>query len=252
MPVVRTPRRRLSLGQVGCGPMLIVLPILLALVAGVGGLAIGICAVVAPGEGPLGGFLNDLANVDTEDLPGDARNFDPFEALPAVQAYAGEGTELVEIELRLVRRDGTMDLKADYTPKPDVDYTFVKAVARPSDAPPPGAGGANTGPWYETIEVRAYEPGQRRRRTTIGGSTNTVVDYTNKGMEREVSGARSGAVETVPAPACAVSNLFDAAIAQGAPEDAVAYVTYDAEGYEFRITGLGVSLEFDHDCRLRE
>ncbi len=244
MPVVRTPRRRFTFG-----PWLIMLPIVLAAVAGISGLAIGVCSVIAPGEGPLGGFLNDIAGVETADLPGDARAFDGFGELAGVQAYAGSDTQLVEIELALVRRDGTMDLKAEYTPKPDATYTFVREVPRPSDAPPPGAGGANVGPWYETVSIRAYEPGQRRRRTTIGGSTNSVVTYTNKGMERDTSDARSGEVATVPPPACSVASMFDAAIARGAPEDAVAHVTYNADGYEFRISGLGIALDFDHECR---
>lgn len=247
MPVVRTPRRRFNFG-----PALILLPILIAAVAGIGGLAVGICSIVSPGEGPLGALLNDIAGVDTRDLPGDARNFDPFGSLTVVQDYAGEGAELVEIEVSVVRRDGTMDLKAEYSPKPDADYTFVREVPRPSDAPPPGAGGANVGPWHEIITIRAYEPGQRRRRTTIGGGTNSVVTYTNKGMERDVSDVRSGEVGTVPPPACRISEFFDDAIAEGVPPDAVANITYDVDGYEFRVTGLPVRLEFDHDCSLKD
>lgn len=252
MPVVRYQRRRLGFGRIGCGPMLIAGPILLALVAGIGGVAVAVCTVVAPGEGPLGGLFNDLAGVETRDLPGDAEFFDPIDALPEVQAYAGEGAQLVEIEMRLIRIDGTMDLEADYSPQPDTEYTFVREVARPSDAPPPGAGGANTGPWFETIEVRAYEPGQRRRRTTTGGGTNTSVTYVNKGLERTVSDPESGEVETVGAPICSVTEMFAEAVERGAPDDAVAYVTYNAEGYEFRISGVGIFLEFDRHCALRE
>lgn len=243
MPVVRTPRRRFNLGQ-----WLITLPILLAAVAGIGGLAVGLCTMIGPGEGFLGGILNDVAGVDTADLPGDARAFDPFAAVPAVAAYAGDGAELVEIDVRLVRADGTMDLKASYSPKPDVTYRFAREVERPANAPPPGAGGANIGPWYETINIRAYEPGQRRRRTTIGGSTNTTVTYTNKGMERDVQDPRSGAVETLPTPRCSIEAMFAEAIREGAPADAVANVSYDADGYEFSISGIGIDFEYGHDC----
>lgn len=246
MPVVRTPRRRFNLG-----PWLITLPILLAAVAGIGGLAVGLCSVIAPGEGFLGGILNDISGVETADLPGDARAFDPFAAVPAVAAYAGDGSEIVKIDVRLVRADGTMDLKASYSPKPDVTYRFAREVERPSNAPPPGAGGANTGPWYETIDVRAYEPGQRRRRTTIGGNTNSTVTYTNKGLERDTQAPRSGVIETLPAPRCSIQDMFADAIAEGAPADAVANVTYDADGYEFTISGLGIDIEYDHDCTRR-
>ncbi|HMO95254.1 MAG TPA: hypothetical protein PKD27_03980 [Tepidiformaceae bacterium] len=154
--------------------------------------------------------------------------------------------------MRLIRADGTMDLKPEYSPKPHTDYTFVREVPRPSDAPPPGAGGANTGPWYETVEIRAYEPGQTRRRITTGGNINSDVRYKNKGMEREVSRPRSGEVDTVGIPACSVADFFAEAIARGAPADAVANVTYDADGYEFRISGLAIRLDFGHDCRLKD
>lgn len=246
MPVVRARRSRFRLG-----PWLIALPIALGALAGVAGLVVGVCVAISPGEGPIGDLINDLGGVDTTEIQGDPRTYDPFAALPAVQAYAGDEVELVEVEVRLVRADGTLDLKAGYTPQPEVTYTFVAEVARPDDAPPPGAGGANAGPWYETVEVRAYEPGQRRRRTTMGGGTNTIVNYTNKGMERTVSEPVSGLVDVLSPPACAISDLFAVAIASGAPADAVANVTYSTAGYEFSITGVGVNLEFGHDCSLR-
>jgi hypothetical protein len=142
-------------------------------------------------------------------------------------------------------------LKPEYSPKPYTDYKFVREVPRPGNAPPPGAGGANTGPWYETVDIRAYEPGARRRRVT-SGSTNSDVRYTNKGMERSVSGPRSGEVQTVSIPACSVADFFTEAIARGAPAAAVANVTYDADGYEFRISGLAIRLNFGDDCSLKE
>lgn len=246
MPVVRARRSRFRLG-----PWLIGLPIALGALAGLAGLVVGVCVAISPGEGPIGDLINDLGGIDTTEIDGDARAYDPFAALPAVQDYAGEGAELSAIEVRFVRADGTLDLKAGYTPQPEVTYTFVDEVPRPEDAPPPGAGGANSGPWYKTIEVRAYEPGQRRRRTTTGGGTNTSISYTNKGMERTVSGPANGQFDVVPPPACAIEDLFAVAIANGAPADAVATVRYGTAGYEFSITGVGVNLAFGRDCALR-
>ncbi|MGH7751476.1 MAG: hypothetical protein ACREN5_01555 [Gemmatimonadales bacterium] len=214
------------------------MPILLALVAGVAGLAIGVCAFVAPGEGPLGAALDRLGGVDTRVVPGDARRFDPFGALPEVAEYAGGGAKLVSIEVALVRADGTMDLKADYKPSPHVTYRFVREVERPDDAPPPGAGGANTGPWYQPVQVEASEPGQRRRRTRVGAGGSSVVDYVNKGMERTTSTVVSGEQRIVELPGCSIADMFRLAIERGAPADAVAHVTYDRHGYGLRITGL--------------
>ncbi|MFN0146395.1 MAG: hypothetical protein ACKVT1_07795 [Dehalococcoidia bacterium] len=214
--------------------------------------ALSVCA--ATGSDPADSLLGLVGlddGVDTREAPGDARAFDPLAALPEIAAYAGEGARLISVEIALVRADGTLDLKASYTPKPQVTYTFAREIPRPADAPPPGAGGANTGPWHEPVEVRVYEPGQRRRRTTTSGGVRRTVDYVNKGMERDVGEASAAAVAFVETPACRIAEFWKAAIAQGAPADGVARITYDADGYDFAVTGFRVSLRFGADCALK-
>ncbi len=228
----------------------VLLLVAIGLLFGLTGLVAGVCAVVAPERVPFMGLVEQLGGADTRDLPGDARAFDPFAALPAVADHAGPGARLVSIEVSLVRADGTLDLKASYTPKPSVEYTFAREVPRPGNAPPVGAGGTSNGPWHQEITIRAYEPGQRRQRTTTGGDVSTTVRYTNKGLDRTSSAPSSAPVTFVEAPACSLASLWEVAKTRGAPADAVARITYDAKGYRFSITGTRVSLEFDATCAL--
>ena len=226
---------------------MIVAGISMGILVAIGGFVIGIWAAIDPTGNPVADiFLGDV-EVETTGLPGDARAFDPFEALPAVTEYAGEGARLVSIEVGLVRSDGTQDLEANYTPQPDTTYTFAREVPRPEDAPPPGAGGANTGAWFEEVTVRAYEPGQRRQVTTTTGNRRTTIRYTNKGMERTEADPAVATPAFVEAPACDITDLWAVAIEQGAPADGVARVTYDADGYQFSVTGF-VLLQFDQGC----
>ncbi len=200
------PRRRGS--RVG---WLIFLVFAFVLLVGVGGVILSVCVATGQDD-PLSGLLGLDDDVETRAIEGDARRFDPFRGLAAAQAFAGEGARLVEIGVALVRADGTMDLKASFTPRPDTTYTFVREVPRPASAPPPGAGGANIGPWHETIKIRAYEPGQTRQRTTTEGGIQRTVRYENKGFDLTTEPATScSSARPVPSP-CWVS---DAAAACG-------------------------------------
>ncbi len=83
---------------------------------------------------------------------GQPERFDPFTAIGAIQTQIGAGAELVEIRAMYVKSDGTQDLMNDaYFAQ--ADYTFVKEVPAPEDAPPVGAGGSATGRWYQRFDV---------------------------------------------------------------------------------------------------
>lgn len=229
---------------------------------GLGAAALGVWVAFSPFDNPItnrffGDDVDSLldvlnSSVDTTEVPGDPGAFEPYAAYPQVRAYAGPGAELVEIEVSLVRADGTLDLEATYSPKPDVTYTFVRVVPRPANAPPPGATGTSSDEWHERVTVRAYEPGQRRQRTEQKGNVRTTVQYTNKGMERDADEPSSQPVTTIPAPACDIREFWKAAIAAGAPSDGVARVRYDEDGYRFTVSGYGVNLAFDAGCVLRQ
>lgn len=198
--------------------------------------------------GPL--FESGFGMVDTRPVPGDAANFEPFTALPEVFEYAGAGAELVSIDLRYVRSDGTMDLTAE-SYQPRVEYVFVRPAAPPADAPPIGAGGSTTGQWYERVTIEAYKPGQWRHVTTISGGVSTEYSYMNQGMERDIASPTSTKSTVIARPECSLAAMWEAAKKQDAPQDAVAIITYNAQGYDFRISALSISLHFDTDCRLR-
>lgn len=196
-------------------------------------------------------FISGFGMADTRPVPGDASRFDPIASLPEIKAYAGENVQLISIDAYYVRSDGTMELTADYSPSPNVEYKFVREVPRPADAPPVGAGGANTGPWYEPITIEASKPGQWFTVSRTGGGSRTTYSYMNQGMEREVDSPDDGLSDQIVAdPACSFAGLWQQAIKHDAPRDAVATIEYDVSGYNFNISGLSIYLTFDTNCQL--
>jgi hypothetical protein len=182
-------------------------------------------------------------------VPGDAAHFDPITAFDEVQKFAGEGVMLLSMDAVYVRSDGTLDLTAEAY-RPTVSYEFVRKMTEPpTNAPPVGAGGSVTDEWFEPIEVELSRPGQGYTLRS-GGSE---VSYVNQGMERDPGTAVNRlSQETIDAPQCSLAKLWEAAIAEDAPRDAVATIRYDADGYTFNISDMSISLEFTPDCELVE
>jgi hypothetical protein len=195
------------------------------------------------------GALRAMHGIETRELEGvDPQRYEPFANFERARQFAGEGAELVEIRIFGVRRDGTLDLKATYTPAPDAEYKFVRRLAQPPpNAPPVGAGGTVTGAWWEPVSVRVSEPGQRRRIT----SGNSRIDYVNRGMERRPDQPTTSTPTTLPAPACSLLALWQQALIRGAPPDAVARVEYTKDGYSFAIQGTPVNFRLGPDCQPR-
>jgi hypothetical protein len=213
-------------------------------------IAIPIAIIVFVIFGVIPFFENGGGNADTREVPGDAAHFDPVASYSSVLNYAGTGAELVSVDAYYVRSDGTVELNASYSPAPYVNYNFVRKLDKaPPNAPPIGAGGANTAPWYEPVEIHLYQPGQWRQ-VTSGGSSYT---YVNKGMERSVDDPVNGLRNpVVPPPACPYAKLWSVALTKDAPAEAVAIIRYNADGYDFSISGLSVYLKFDMACKLTE
>jgi hypothetical protein len=255
------PRRRRGRAGclIGCGvAALVLVPLVLVFVFAILP-ALGI--VGGPGFiGPLGGLLNAEPmlkrefNIEMRDLEGaDPQRYDPFDYYARVHDFAGTDADLVEIRLTGVRSDGTLDLTATYTPAPRADYLFQRKLGQPpASAPPVGAGGSASGDWYEPVEVEVYRPGQRRRVSRTGGSSSVSIQYTNRGMEREIKAPEAAGEATVAAPPCKLTALWEEAIARGAPASAVAVIEYTADGYRFAISGTAFSYSFDTDCRIKE
>jgi hypothetical protein len=228
----------------------------IALVVGVGGFALGMLSIFSPNTANStfaslfdGVFGN--TKPETRTVPGNANAFDPIAAFEAVKTFAGSNVQLVSIEASQVRRDGTLDLTASYRPAPYVTYRFVRAVARPTNAPPVGAGGTRDGPWFETITIDAYEPGQHRRVKQTTASHRRTYTYVNEGMTRAIGEPSTGSdiERIVAAPRCSLVELWAIAIKSGAPQQAVARINYDAKGYRFSISGTKLNLAFDATCQ---
>jgi hypothetical protein len=255
------PRRRGGRGGclIGCGiAALVIVPLAAVLVL----VVLPVFGVIgAPGFlGRFGEFLNTEAalrrefKIELRDLEGaDPARYDPFGYYAAVRDFAGTGAELVKIRLVGVRSDGTLDLNATYTPEPRADYLFQRRLSEPpANAPPIGAGGSVTGEWYEPVEIAVYRPGQRRSVSRQGGGSSVTIQYTNRGMERRIEEPVATGEVTISAPGCALTALWEQAVARGAPSGAVAVIEYTAGGYEFSITGTAFRYRFGTDCRMRE
>lgn len=193
---------------------------------------------------------------DTQPIPANttADAFDPVAALPGVRSFAGDGALLAEIYATSVRPDGTINLNATYTPAPYVDYQFYRPVPRPDDAPPIGAGGTSDGQWYEPIEISAYQPGRMSQISSTGGGVSVRTQFVNQGLARDADDPTTSVSfdtdDSLLDPACSFAELWRLALSQGAPQEAVATISYDSSGYDFAISGV-LSLRFDRDCKLR-
>ena len=176
----------------------------------------------------------------------DPSRYDAVASVAEVGRFVGPGAELVDMECRGVREDGTIDLNQTWG---SCEYDFVRQLAEPpADAPPVGAGGSPDGRWFVATRVNVYQPGQWRHVTT--GSSE--YDYQHQGMEKSdgtPSGTPSG--EAIPAPACKFADLWAIAKQNGAPSGAVADIDYDKDGYEFDIRDAGVDLDFGTDCAVK-
>lgn len=184
---------------------------------------------------------------ETIEYSGNPAAFDPVKAYDEVHAHAGLGTVLTEIEAFFVRPDGTMDLTATYKPAPRTTYEFFRTLdTPPEDAPPIG-----DGTWYEKVTIKAYEPGQGRHVTSMGGDFNMEYYYENKGLDKDTGSPSSNKPdEAIAPPTCHFSQIWEGAIAEGISDQTVANITYDEDGYEFRIMGTVTRLEFDQNCQL--
>ena len=245
-----TVRRR----RTGCALLSVVIGLLIVL--GIfGAVAVGVLAVAAPNMlSNLVGGIAGVQTLQTRAVPGTASSFDPISSFEAAREFAGPDAQFISLRASNVRSDGTLDLTATYSPAPRVDYKFAREIPRPADAPPVGAGGTGTGPWYEPVTVEAYRPGQRRQITTQSGGSRVTFQHVNEGLTRSVSAASTSLDgKLVDAPQCAFKNLWQTALEANskAQKDAVAIISFDSDGYDFVISGLGVSLHFDMDCRLK-
>ena len=176
----------------------------------------------------------------THPIPGDAAKFDPIASYADIAKFAGDNVQIERIDMKFVKSDGTLDLTASYGA--EVDYRFVHILDNaPDNAAPLGAGGKPGGTYAERIYVTLAKPGQ-------AGSAKD--QWYNFGMSRQVIPAQLLTEPTAQLPACSAKQLWDAAIKNDAPANAVATIDYRSDGYTFDIKDTSVHLHFDTSCNL--
>ena len=180
----------------------------------------------------------------TRPPPGDAAKFDPITSYADVAKFAGDNVQVEYISMEFVKSDGTMDLTADYGA--EASYRFAHILDKaPDNGAPLGAGGKPGGTYAELINVNVDKP---RLEGTTSGTTH--YDWYNFGMSRTVIPAQPLTEPTAAPPTCSTKQLWDAAIKNDAPANAVATIYYSSDGYAFDIKDTSVHLLFDTSCNL--
>ena len=176
----------------------------------------------------------------TRPLPGDATKFDVLATYPDIVKFAGDGVQLLDISMKFVKPDGTLDLTAGYGAT--VSYRFAHLLdAAPGNAAPLGAGGKPGGTYADLVDITVKQPAMS------GGAKN---QYYNFGMTRIDVPARPLTDTIAAAPTCSLKQLWDVALKHDAPANAVATIRYDSDGYQFNIADTSVYLQFDTACNL--
>jgi hypothetical protein len=185
--------------------------------------------------------------VNTKPVPGDAANFDLIAGMPEIYEWIGADAELKDLYATGVRSDGTMDLFANYTSI--VSLTFVRPTQANNDLPL-GAGGSESDIAYEEVDVDIFTPNQMRTSSSSSNGMRTRFSYINRGALIEVDGTTNTKPITLFMPTCSFADLWAIAIENDVPENAVAAISYDNYGYDFRIIDTNYDLEFSQDCEL--
>jgi hypothetical protein len=185
-------------------------------------------------------YINGYLVRGTRPLPGDAAKYDVLATYPDIVKFAGDGVQLLDISMKFVKPDGTLDLTAGYGAT--VSYRFAHLLdSVPGNAAPLGAGGKPDGAYADLVDITVKQPGM------AGG---TKDQYYNFGMTRINIPERPLTDTIAEAPTCSPKQLWDIALKHDAPANAVATIRYDSDGYQFNIADTQVYLQFDTACNL--
>jgi|GEM_PF-6769899 len=180
----------------------------------------------------------DTCNKNTSGIPGDMRQYDPIKNLPKIQQFAGKDVKLANIKAVYVKSDGTMDIKAKYSP--NVTYLFVKKINEIIDKDVPiGVKDKRTINTVEEITIKVTKPYYY---------TNLANDSTHRfpGMERYARKTSNNYEKLIAdTPKIGFDKIWEMALKQDVPENAVAMIEYDNKGYHFYIDDTNIDLYFD-------
>ena len=171
-------------------------------------------------------------------IAGDESAFNPINEFVHAQGLAEDG-QFYRMTATYVMNNGTLDLTADY--EPTVVYEFTGGEV--DDGTPIGAGGKKT----QFIRVRVTEFGFEQ----TGSVGNETYYDLNLGMRKsEYAWESLKDIRPTEPPKCQLVEFWDHATTKGAPVDAVAIITYDADGYHFSIDKTEYSYRFGKDCQV--
>lgn len=165
-------------------------------------------------------------------VPGSASSFDPIARYGDIVSFAGSDLQLTRLQADYVLSNGTIDLYANYNPS--VDYYFAREIDPPGGRKPIGVGSTPEGQYFETVYVTVEED---EFPFTMDRSNFTSTTPEEKTF--------------APAPTCSFATLWEVALERGAPQSAVAKISYDDDGYDFTIDGTTTRLEFDMNCEVK-
>ena len=210
----------------GCVSLLVILLMIAAL-------GVFIFAMIVGPEVLRDGSLSNLKQP--------AERFDPIQALPDVGAMMGPSTRYWQFMAQGVRSDGTVDLTADYAPL----VTYQSFAESASTGAPLGAPGQAA---MQLVIVHAMRPGWHVASRDSDGTSWRL----SRGLERSQIPwhAHTTGLPTSSSPTCPLAKLWEQAIAQGTPADAVAQIVHNAQGYRFTIEGTSIEHRFDQGCSL--
>lgn len=165
----------------------------------------------------------------------DQTRFDPILAKDVVTEFAGPDVSFASMSASNIRSDGTQDFSNEEYP-PLTTYTFV---GKAKSAAPVGVIAQNV----PGVEISVRRKGVHTTRPRAG-QTNFHYHF---GLARRES--NSSGLGTSAFPTCSFKELWEKAIAKGAPKDAVATIVY-AGAYSFGISGTPHNFQFDQSCKL--
>jgi len=175
----------------------------------------GILALLIIGVGAVLFLSSDNSTSPPPTVPkvieADPAQFDPQISLETVQRFAGDNLRFLSLTMTQVHPDGTVDFSTGNTPT--VAYTFVTSDNR------------------ELVIVRVADDLTMSRTTRLASPDDTIPDR-------------------VEPPSCDIPQLWQLAKTYNAPNDGVANIDYDLDGYHFVIASLAVDLQFNGDCIL--
>jgi hypothetical protein len=193
---------------------------------------------------PLAFYFLVGPKAETYPVPGPMAAFDPVASLPQIAGKVGAGFQLVGFDLTSVKADGTLDLTANYDPKPTAVYRFERVEnGEAQSTPVPQGATASIQTEVEAVTVRIGKPGDSHTvtQTTSGSSYGFVSEGMDFSRSEPVKRAPTAPID-ISKPSLA--KMWELAKNAGAKPDAVASAKFSNALTEFVIEGTNIQFRW--------